>query len=81
MPSPSFYAKVAWHFSVANNITLPVLHQKALGPTGTSARLSQGASYSTIKLLGRWKSDSALLYLHLQSRMSALAPSMLTALR
>jgi hypothetical protein len=68
-------------FSVANNITLPVLHQKALRPTGASALLSQGASYSTIKLLGRWKSDSALRYLHLQSRMSALAPSMLAALR
>jgi hypothetical protein len=68
-------------FAIANKGSLPVLHQKALRPTGASALLSQGASYSTIKLLGRWKSDSALRYLHLQLRMSALAPSMLAALR
>jgi hypothetical protein len=64
-----------------NNIALPVLHQKALRATGASALLSQGASILTIKLLGRWKSDAALRYLHLQSQMSALAPSMLSALQ
>jgi hypothetical protein len=64
-----------------NNIALPVLHQKALRATGASALLSQGASVVTIKLLGHWKSDAALRYLHLQSKMSALAPSMLSALQ
>jgi hypothetical protein len=63
-------------FSVASNVTLTVLHQKALRPTGASALLSQSTSYSTIKLLGRWKSDLALRFLHLQSRMSALAPAL-----
>jgi hypothetical protein len=67
-------------FSLANNnVPLPVIHQKALCPTGASALLAQGADENTIKLLGRWKSDYALRYLHLQ-RMSALAPSMLNAL-
>jgi hypothetical protein len=68
-------------FSVCNNVTLPTLHQKALRATGASALLAQGANYKTIKLLGRWKSDAAMRYLHLQSQMSALAPSMLNALR
>jgi hypothetical protein len=63
-----------------NNVVLPVIHQKALRPTGASALLAQGAAYETIKLMGRWKSDSALRYLHLQ-RMSPLAPSMLGSLR
>jgi hypothetical protein len=68
-------------YALSTNITLPPIHQRALRPTGASALLSEGASYSTIKLLGRWKSDAALRYLHLQNRMSALAPSMLNALR
>jgi hypothetical protein len=68
-------------FSVCNNVTLPILHQKAIRATGASALLAQGANYKTIKLLGRWKSNAAMRYLHLQSRMSALAPSMLNALR
>jgi hypothetical protein len=68
-------------FSLANNnVPLPVIHQKALRPTGASALLAQGADENTIKLMGRWKSDSALRYLHLQ-RMLALAPSMLNAVR
>jgi hypothetical protein len=67
-------------FSICSNVTLPILHQKALWATGASELLAQGANYKTIKLLGCLKSDAAMWYLHLQSRMLALAPSMLKAL-
>jgi hypothetical protein len=67
-------------FCICNNVTLPILHQKALQATGALALLAQGANYKTIKLLGCWKSDAAMRYLHLQSCMSALVPSMLNAL-
>jgi hypothetical protein len=70
-------------FSIATNAVLPTIYQKALRSTGASALLSQGVDQTTIKLLGRWKSESALRYLHLQthSRMECFAPSMLRALR
>jgi hypothetical protein len=68
-------------FSICNNITLPILHQKGQRATGASALLAQGANFKTIKLLGRWKSDAAMQYLHLQSRMFALALSTLNTLR
>jgi hypothetical protein len=71
--------KGAAAYSALSNTKLPVIYQKALRPTGATALLAQGADISTIKLLGRWKSDAALRYLHLK-KMSALAPSMINAL-
>jgi hypothetical protein len=69
-------------YSIQTNAVLPVIHQRALRPTGASALLAQGTDETTIKLLGRWKSDSALHYLHLQShsRMAPFVPSLLQAL-
>jgi integrase len=59
--------------------TLPHITLHALRATGASALLSQGASSDTIRLLGRWRSDASLRYLHLQNhvRISSFAKSML----
>jgi hypothetical protein len=65
--------------AIHTNTEFQRIHLKALRATGASALLSVGTDYTTIKLLGRWKSDSALRYLHLQNnaRMSTFAPRML----
>jgi hypothetical protein len=62
-----------------HGIRLPPIHLKALRATGASALLAQGASITTVQPLGRWKSDAALRYLHLQHPvcMSGVAQSML----
>jgi hypothetical protein len=66
-------------YSLDTNTGLPEIKLRALRTTGASALLAQGASSDTIKLLGRWRSDASLRYLHLQNytRISGFAHSML----
>jgi hypothetical protein len=66
-------------YSAATDTTLPPLHLKALRATGATALLSRDVDGKEIQLLGRWKSDSMLRYLHLQchSRMCTYADTML----
>jgi hypothetical protein len=66
-------------YSAATGTTLPPLHLKALRATGATALLSRDVNGNEIQLLGRWKSDSMLRYLHLQchSRMCTYANTML----
>jgi hypothetical protein len=68
-------------YTMQTGTPLPKLNLHALRSTGASALLAKGASTDTIKLLGRWKSESALRYLHLRSHslMSPFAPMMLHA--
>jgi hypothetical protein len=58
---------------------LPPIHLRALRATGATALLSRDIHGKEIQLLGRWKSDSMLRYLHLQchSRMCGYASQML----
>jgi hypothetical protein len=66
-------------YTAATNTTLPTIHLKALRATGATALLSRDIDGREIQLLGRWKSDSMLRYLHLQchSRMCTYAGTML----
>jgi hypothetical protein len=68
-------------YTIQTGTAIPKLNLHALRSTGASALLAKGASVDTIKLLGRWRSESALRYLHIQSHslMSPFAPMMLHA--
>jgi hypothetical protein len=46
---------------------LPPIHLKALRASGATALMGRDVQTSEIQLIGRWKSDSMLRYLHLQS--------------
>jgi hypothetical protein len=65
--------------SAATGANLPPIHLRALRATGATALLSRDINGKEIQLLGRWKSDSMLRYLHLQchSRMCSYATQML----
>jgi hypothetical protein len=52
--------------ATTSNPLLPI-HLKALHATGATALLGRDIQTSEIQLIGRWKSDSMLRYLHLQS--------------
>jgi hypothetical protein len=66
-------------YNQSSNSIIPKIQLHALRATGATALLSCGASSDTIKLLGRWRSEASLRYLHLQnhSRISVFAQSML----
>jgi hypothetical protein len=65
--------------SAATGAKLPPIHLRALRATGVTAFLSRDINGKEIQLLGCWKSDSMLRYLHLQchSRMCGYAAQML----
>jgi hypothetical protein len=48
----------------------PLVHLKALRATGATALLGRNVQTDEIKLLGRWKSDAMIRYLHLQSQQT-----------
>jgi hypothetical protein len=54
------------YLAMASN-PLPPIHLKALHATGAMALLGRDVQTSKIQLIGRWKSDSMLRYLQLQS--------------
>jgi hypothetical protein len=71
----------AQSYSLHTNTPVAPIQLKALRATAASALLAQGTDTTTIKLLGRWCSEAALRYLHLQthSLMSPFAGVMLQA--
>ena len=50
-----------------SGITAAKVHIKALRVTGAMALLNEWVAPSVIRLIGHWKSDSMLRYLHLQA--------------
>jgi hypothetical protein len=71
----------AQSYSLHTNTPIAPIQLKALRATAASALLARGTDTTTIKLLGRWRSEAALRYLHLQthSLMSPFAGVMLQA--
>jgi hypothetical protein len=71
----------AQSYSLHTNTAVAPIQLKALRATAASALLALGTDTTTIKLLGRWRSEAALCYLHLQthSLMSPFASVMLHA--
>jgi hypothetical protein len=54
-------------YTAATNNPTPPIQLKALSATGATALLGRDVQSTEIKLIGRWKSDAMLRYLHLQS--------------
>jgi hypothetical protein len=54
-------------YTAATNNPTPPICLKALRATGATALLGRDVQTTKIQMLGRWKSDSMLRYLHLQS--------------
>ena len=65
--------------SDASGITAAEVHIKALRATGAMALLNERVDPSNIRLIGSWKLDSMLRYLHLQAHniMSGFSSIML----
>jgi hypothetical protein len=59
----------AQSYSLHTNTLVAPIQLKALRATAASALLAQGTDTTTIKLLGRWCSEVALHFLHLQTNL------------